>query len=214
MSVTTITLIQNPLHKFSRHLTTLLGLALLTALVVIPATAGSVYVYEHTDSSKLITNKRKTSPALKLIKSYHYKSTGSSVPRILTPRPSEYDSLIKNTAKLHGVDGNLVKAIIHVESSFSPNAQSHKGAYGLMQLMPATAIRYGVKDVADPQDNLSGGIRYLKDMLKRFGQDTRLALAAYNAGENAVARYNGVPPYHETVDYVAKVMRLHSLYAR
>ena len=100
----------------------------------------------------------------------------------------------------------LVDSVIQVESNYNPFAVSPKGAQGLMQLMPSTAQRFGVTDSFDPRQNIEAGVRYLKLLQDTF-QDDRLAIAAYNAGEGAVAKYNGVPPYPETVNYVAKVGR-------
>jgi soluble lytic murein transglycosylase-like protein len=116
---------------------------------------------------------------------------------------------IEGVAKTHKVDPALVRAVIEVESAWNPRAVSHKGALGLMQLMPATAAKYGVRNAFDPKENVSGGVRHLRFLLDLFGDDVRLALAAYNAGENAVARYNGVPPYNETRAYIR---RLETLY--
>jgi soluble lytic murein transglycosylase-like protein len=115
--------------------------------------------------------------------------------------------LIDQTAKLVRLHPGLLHAMIMVESAYNPEAESKKGAQGLMQLMPATASRYGVDDSYDPRQNLQGGARYLKDLLEEFEFDLQLALAAYNAGENAVRRYgNQIPPYPETQHYVEKVM--------
>jgi soluble lytic murein transglycosylase-like protein len=100
-----------------------------------------------------------------------------------------------------------VEAIIAVESAFDPGAVSTKGAMGLMQLMPATADRYAVQNPFDPLQNMAGGIRYLRDLLYRFQGNLQWALAAYNAGETAVTAYQGIPPYHETRNYVTKVLR-------
>jgi len=116
--------------------------------------------------------------------------------------------LIENACMKHGLDPALVAAVIIQESSGDPLAVSPAGASGLMQLMPQTADSLGVKDVFDPEENVEGGTRYLKQLLECFGGDETLALAAYNAGENAVRRYNGVPPYPETTNYVKKVTAL------
>jgi hypothetical protein len=119
-----------------------------------------------------------------------------------------YRALIQRTALRHGVHPDLVYAMASVESSFNPRAVSAKGAQGLMQLMPDTAARFGVADPFDPVDNVLGGVRYLRYLLDLFNGDQRLAIAAYNAGENIVLASRGVPPYRETQDYVRKVLRL------
>jgi len=109
-------------------------------------------------------------------------------------------------ARRHSLDPDLVQAVVAVESGFRPDAVSPKGAQGLMQLMPYTARALGVKDTFDPAANLDGGTRYLRALIKRYGGDVTRALAAYNAGEGAVARHGGVPPYPETLAYVRKVL--------
>jgi len=120
----------------------------------------------------------------------------------------DYSSLIEDEARSQGLDPALLQALIRVESGFNPAAVSNKGAMGLMQLMPATAKRYGVGDAFDPLQNIRGGTKYLKDLLQMFNQDLELVLAAYNAGENAVIRHGRrIPPYQETINYVPKVMR-------
>jgi soluble lytic murein transglycosylase-like protein len=109
-------------------------------------------------------------------------------------------------ARRHGLDPALVLAVVSVESAFRPAAVSHKGAQGLMQLMPATAAELGVKDALDPAQNLDGGSRYLNALLSLYGGDLPRALAAYNAGAGAVKRHKGIPPYRETRAYVKKVL--------
>ena len=116
-----------------------------------------------------------------------------------------YDAEIKAAARDYGVDEAIVRAIIHAESSFNPMALSHAGAQGLMQLMPATARRFGVTNSYDAGQNIRGGVQYLAWLLKRFNGNLTLAAAGYNAGEGAVDRHGGVPPYQETQRYVARV---------
>jgi soluble lytic murein transglycosylase-like protein len=117
-----------------------------------------------------------------------------------------YDAIIQAEAKKHDVDASLVSAVIRAESNYEPKAVSRKGARGLMQLMPATAQRLAVRRPLDPSSNVAGGVRYLKELLERFHHRPELVLAAYNAGENAVTTYNGVPPYRETVGYVKRIL--------
>jgi soluble lytic murein transglycosylase-like protein len=111
------------------------------------------------------------------------------------------------TAQRHGLDPNLVLAVVAVESGFQPDAVSNKGAQGLMQLMPATARELGVADALDPAQNLDGGTRYLRMLVAQYGGDLGKALAAYNAGPGAVKRHGGVPPYRETHHYIDRVLR-------
>jgi soluble lytic murein transglycosylase-like protein len=113
--------------------------------------------------------------------------------------------LVQSLAPEYHLDPNLVLAVIAAESNFDPSARSYKDAQGLMQLIPATAERFGVKDVWDPEQNLRGGMAYLRWLLRHFDGDVWLALAGYNAGEQAVERYNGIPPYPETRDYVNRI---------
>ena len=120
--------------------------------------------------------------------------------------PQELHALAIETARRHGLDPELVLAVVAVESAFRPDAISRKGAQGLMQLMPRTAVALGVQDALDPQDNLDGGVRHLSELLALYGGDLKRALAAYNAGAGAVARHGGLPPYRETRDYVRKVL--------
>lgn len=120
---------------------------------------------------------------------------------------SKYDELIVKAARHFDIDAILVSAVIQAESSYNPRIVSHKGARGLMQLMPATARRFGVTDSFDPEENVFGGTRYLKWLLKTFDGNADLAVAAYNAGEGNVWKYDGVPPFRETVNYVQRIAR-------
>jgi transglycosylase-like protein with SLT domain len=117
-----------------------------------------------------------------------------------------YDKVIASESKRYGVDASLVSALIRAESNYEPRAVSRKGARGLMQLMPATARRLSLSHPFDPVANVGAGVRYLKELLDRFDHRPDLVLAAYNAGENAVDTYGGVPPYRETVGYVKKIL--------
>jgi len=126
--------------------------------------------------------------------------------------PNKYEKFIKNACYNFGLDPSLVKAVIHAESAGNYKAVSPKGALGLMQLMPGTARDMDVADPLDPEDNIYGGSRYLKEMIERFDGDIKLALAAYNAGPGAVEKNNGIPPYQETQQYVKKVISLWKQY--
>jgi len=123
-----------------------------------------------------------------------------------------YRDEIAAAARQHGVDEAIVRAIIHAESAYNPNALSRAGAQGLMQLMPATARRFGVSNAFDARQNIQGGVQYLAWLLKRFNNNLTLAAAGYNAGEGAVDKYNGVPPYSETQRYVVRVGQLADRY--
>jgi soluble lytic murein transglycosylase-like protein len=123
---------------------------------------------------------------------------------------SDLKLLVQSISREHGVDPKLVDAMVRVESSYNPNAVSRRGAMGLMQLMPATAKRLDVDDPFDPEKNIRGGVREFARLVDRYSGNLQLALAAYNAGEGAVARYRGVPPYNETRDYVSRIMTLYT----
>ncbi len=126
---------------------------------------------------------------------------------------ARYAKPIQDAAKATRLDAALIHAVISAESGYNPFARSRKGAAGLMQLMPETAKRYGVKNRLDPAQNISGGARYLRDLIRMFNNDVQLAVAAYNAGENAVVRAgNRIPPYSETMTYVPRVMSYYKKY--
>lgn len=129
--------------------------------------------------------------------------------RFLLPsanNPAEYENIIRASADKYGVSASLIKAVIHAESGYNPNAISRKGASGLMQLMPGTARSLKVSNCLDPKDNVEGGVKYLRFLLDTFQGNVSLALAAYNAGLNKVAKFGGIPPYAETRTYVNRVL--------
>ena len=130
-------------------------------------------------------------------------------PRLLA-RAARYDAIIEAEAKSAGVEPNLLRAVIVVESGFNSRAVSKRGAVGLMQLMPATATRFGVSNRYDPRQNVRGGALYLGFLINRFRQNVRLAVAAFNAGEDAVERNSGqIPPFSETLEYVPRVLKIY-----
>jgi soluble lytic murein transglycosylase-like protein len=136
-----------------------------------------------------------------------YPDPPAAVAEVAAVLPSvPFSDLIETLSATHGVDPRLVRAVIQVESGYEPLARSRKGALGLMQVMPATGRQYGARNLYDPRTNLDAGIRHLKSLLAKF--ELSIALAAYNAGEEAVRRFNGMPPYRETRSYVARILSL------
>jgi hypothetical protein len=134
-------------------------------------------------------------------------TTGAVLQNALAPellRSTPFGEVIEAVSQAHGVDPMLVRAVIEVESNYRPRARSPKGAMGLMQLMPATARAYNVRNPYDPKANIAAGVKHLKSLIDKWGVE--LALAAYNAGEGAVRKFNGIPPYRETRNYVSKIL--------
>ncbi len=128
----------------------------------------------------------------------------------LKPQEVSIDEIIETISNKYNVDSNFIKAIIKQESGFNKDATSKKGAMGLMQLMPQTAKSLGIKDAYNPWENIDGGVRHIKSLLDKYSNNQELALAAYNAGEGAVKKYGGIPPYKETQNYVKSIMSAYS----
>lgn len=189
---------------------------LVTGLICSAVLSSAVWadVYKYRDARGHIHLTDKPMSGMTLIKRYGFstgrqKAAGDSL-SAMRKRRATLLPLIERAAKESQLVPELVHAVIRAESAYRTDAVSSKGAVGLMQLMPGTAERYGVADRYDPAQNLSGGTRYLRDLLKMFDGDLQLALAAYNAGENAVIRYgNSIPPFAETQGYVRKVIRFY-----
>lgn len=191
-----------------------------------PATTTTGYFYKYQDSAKhvIYTDKPRTDVAL-LSKMKVTVPAAQPVPTQLTfnttytptaasfynnPNKDKFNHLITQAAARHQVDAKLVHAVIQTESAYRPDAISSAGAVGLMQLMPATASRFGVMDSNNPEQNIDGGTRYLRYLLNLFPNSLDLAIAAYNAGENSVLRHNNsIPPYPETQNYVRQVLALY-----
>jgi soluble lytic murein transglycosylase-like protein len=138
--------------------------------------------------------------------------SSEEAPALRLQRNSQFDELIQQQSQTAEIDPSLVKAVIRQESGFNPKAVSHVGAQGLMQLMPGTASGLGVTDSFNPEQNVAGGAKYLKNLLNKYDQSVPMALAAYNAGPGAVDKYHGVPPYKETQNYVKNVMKSYRNY--
>lgn len=183
------------------RLAALLLVAALPPLAAVGVGHAAVYYYQDERGVHHFTD-APTKPAFRILPAF-------GLPRNVNLTTGRYADLINRAARAQDIDPDLVKAIIRVESNFDPRAVSRKGAQGLMQLMPATAASHAVADAFDPAQNIAGGVRYLRKLLGLFPGDLRLVLAGYNAGENAVARYGGVPPFRETQQYVRKVLALY-----
>ena len=178
-------------------------------VVVVGFTAGqaSAQVYKLTapDGTTVYTN-APSGPGYTRLPGYG-SGTQAGWLRLPVGDVSRYHPEITNASLRYGVPDKLVTAVIRAESAFNPHAVSRKGAQGLMQLMPGTASVLGVRNSFDPVQNIDGGVRHLRGLIDRFGNNLPLAIAAYNAGERAVLSHRGIPPYPETQDYVTKVLR-------
>jgi soluble lytic murein transglycosylase-like protein len=190
--------------------------AFLAATLLVASTAAAnskIYAYVDADGQRHYTDVPDNNRYRLLILSPHDRTaSGDRYDAMLLARAGQYDSIIEKAALSAAVEPNLLRAVIVVESGFNSRAVSKRGAVGLMQLMPATATRFGVSNPYDPRENVHGGARYLKFLIDRFGQDVRLALAAYNAGEEAVDRNGGqIPPFTETMAYVPRVLKIYQM---
>lgn len=206
--------------------------ALILSLLLFSANTfadSSIYVYKEADGAVRFTTKK---PAAKFNAKVYRGKSGSysqyksgSVRYSLSPSvykyksrknslySNKYDSIIDSASSRYSISENLVKAVIHVESAFNPRAVSPKGARGLMQLMPFNLKKYGVTDPFSPNQNIYAGTKMLSRLINKYSGNLVHALAAYNAGEGAVKKYRGVPPYRETQNYVRKVLKYKKLYA-
>ena len=196
-----------------------MGLVVACLAYASPAQA-AIYLYQLPDGTRVITDRPKRDGVHQLVRSSRKVkgmgqfATGKYKPSDSHVNRKRYEPLIKQMAAEHNVDAALVKAVVHAESYFDPNATSKKGASGLMQLMPQTARIYGIRDLYNPQQNLEAGVRHLRYLLNKYDYSLQHALAAYNAGEKAVKAYKGIPPYAETQRYVRKVLKFHDYYSR
>ncbi len=187
----------------------LLGACLATVPALAqPKDSDIVYAYEQGDVAYFTDE----TPEVPNYKVYRFSVRDAFREALSQLSRDEIRTLIRQYADEYGVEPALVEAIVKAESSYNPNAVSHKGARGLMQLMPATADSLGVQNIHDPKENLRGGVRYFQQLLVRYGGEIDRAVAAYNAGPKAVEKYKGVPPYPETVDYVAKVRKYYEAF--
>jgi soluble lytic murein transglycosylase-like protein len=190
--------------------------AILIATLLMASTASArpqIYTYVDADGMRHYTDVPDNNRYRLLVMSPHDRTaSGDRYDMALLAKAGQYDSIIEKAATSASVEPNLLRAVIVVESGFNSRAVSKRGAVGLMQLMPATAARFGVSNAFDPRQNVHGGAHYLKFLIDRFGQDLKLALAAYNAGEDAVDRSGGrIPPFTETMAYVPRVLKIYRL---
>ncbi len=201
-----------------REITIILALAL---FVCIPVLAGAD-IYQYTDQNGVLhfTNvngggknqkrvrsepacRRETAAAPKALSASPARSRSTNV-------PGPYLDMINSACNRHGIDPSLVHAIVKVESDFNPYALSQKGAMGLMQLMPQTAVDMNIKNSFNPAENIDGGVKYLRYLIDRYEGNLSLALAAYNSGETAVKRWGTIPPFKETQDYVKRILKIYN----
>jgi soluble lytic murein transglycosylase-like protein len=192
------------------------GLALSIAAFLAASSAAAspkIYTYMDAQGQRHYTDVPDNNRYRLLVFSSHERTaSGDRYDMQLLAKASQYDSIIEQAAATAALEPNLLRAVIVVESGFNSRAVSKRGAVGLMQLMPATASRFGVSNPYDARQNVHAGARYLKFLIDRFGHDISLALAAYNAGEEAVERNGGqIPPFSETMAYVPRVLKIYKM---
>ena len=185
------------------------GLLILAVMLgVVSPAAAQIYSWRDDDGKLVVSDTPRAGGGAQTTYEVHgAASIKSTIPLVASHKSAPYDASINQHARNQGVAADLVRAVIQVESAFNPMAISNKGAMGLMQLMPATALELGVRNPFDPDQNIRGGVTYLKQLLTRYDQKVELALAAYNAGIGNVEKYGDVPPFKETRNYVDKITK-------
>lgn len=190
----------------------LIGLFLAFIALAGPA-SGQIYTYIDENGITVFTDRKPDTQRYRVRNLGCYGTCRTGVDWERTPlKADRFGPEIEAASEVFQIEAALIRAVVHAESWFEVDAVSHAGAQGLMQLMPDTARRFGVSDVFDPVDNITGGAAYLAWLAEKFEQDVTRMVAAYNAGENAVIRHNGVPPYPETREYVRRVQILYRRY--
>ena len=190
------------------------GLLLLIVLwLAAPCASAQIYTYVDENGITVFTDRKPDTTRYRVRNLGCFGTCRTGVDWERTPLfNGRFQAEIETVSEVFGVDAALIRAVMHAESWFQPDAVSHAGAQGLMQLMPATAQRFGVANVFDPLDNITGGAAYLAWLLQEFEGDLTRVIAAYNAGENAVRRHGGIPPFPETREYVRRVKILFQRY--